>query len=67
MRLPEKLMGYVEYEGVNYPFNFDKVSFMIVYDLFDFKFVIGHRAKSFLNETMEMVLQVTKNRIIIIL
>ena len=30
MRLPEKLMGYVEYEGVNYPFNFDKVSFMIV-------------------------------------
>ena len=29
MRLPEKLMGYVEYEGVNYPFNFDKVSFMI--------------------------------------
>lgn len=21
MRLPEKLMGYVEYEGVNYPFN----------------------------------------------
>lgn len=29
MRLPEKLMGYVEYEGVNYPFNFDKDSFMI--------------------------------------
>ena len=23
MRLPEKLMGYVEYEGVNYPFNFE--------------------------------------------
>ena len=42
-------------------------AFGIVYDLFDFKFVIGHRAKSFLNETMEMVLQVTKNRIIIIL
>ena len=29
MRLPEKLMGYVEYEGVNYPFNFDKDSFVI--------------------------------------
>ena len=29
MRLPEKLMGHVEYEGVNYPFNFDKDSFMI--------------------------------------
>ena len=25
MRLPEKLMGYVEYEGVNYPFNFGAV------------------------------------------
>ena len=42
-------------------------AFWVVYDLLDFKFVIGHRAKSFLNETMEMVLQVTKNRIIIIL
>ena len=42
-------------------------AFGVVYDLLDFKFVIGHRAKSFLNETMEMVLQVTKNRIIIIL
>ena len=42
-------------------------AFGVVYDLFDFKFVIGHRAKSFLNETMEMVLQVAKNRIIIIL
>ena len=41
--------------------------FGVIYDLLDFKFVIGHRAKSFLNETMEMVLQVTKNRIIIIL
>ena len=29
MRVPEKLMGYVEYEGVNYPFNFDKDSFVI--------------------------------------
>ena len=37
-------------------------AFWVVYDLLDFKFVIGHRAKSFLNETMEMVLQVTKNR-----
>ena len=42
-------------------------AFGVIYDLLDFKFVIGHRAKSFLNETMEMVLQVTKNRIIIIL
>ena len=42
-------------------------AFGVVYDLFDFKFVIGHRAKSFLNETMEMVLQVTKNRVIIYL
>ena len=42
-------------------------AFGVVYDLLDFKFVIGHRAKSFLNETIETVLQVTKNRIIIIL
>ena len=42
-------------------------AFGVVYDLLEFKFVIGHRAKSFLNETMEMVLQVAKNRIIIIL
>ena len=42
-------------------------AFGIVYDLFDFKFVIGHRAKSFLNETMETVLQMTKNKIIIVL
>ena len=42
-------------------------AFGVIYDLLDFKFVIGHRAKSFLNETMEMVLQVTKNRIIIYL
>ena len=42
-------------------------AFWVVYDLLDFKFVIGHRAKSFLNETIETVLQVTKNRIIIIL
>ena len=42
-------------------------AFGVVYDLLDFKFVIGHRAKSFLNETMETVLQMTKNKIIIVL
>ena len=42
-------------------------AFGVVYNLLDFKFVIGHRAKSFLNETMEKVLQVAKNRVIIIL
>ena len=42
-------------------------AFGIVYDLFDFKFVIGHRAKSFLNDTIELFLQMTKNRVIIIL
>lgn len=25
MRLPEKLMGYVEYEGVNYPFKLSEI------------------------------------------
>ena len=42
-------------------------AFGIVYDLLDFKFVIGHRAKSFLNDTIELFLQMTKNRVIIIL
>ena len=37
------------------------------YDLLDFKIIIGHRAKSFLNDTIELFLQMTKNRVIIIL
>lgn len=42
-------------------------AFGVVYDLLDFKFIIGHRAKSFLNDTIELFLQMTKNRVIIIL
>lgn len=42
-------------------------AFGVVYDLLDFKFIIGHRAKSFLNETVETVLQISKNKVIIIL
>ena len=39
----------------------------VVYDLLEFEFIIGHRAKSFLNETVETVLQISKNKVIIIL
>ena len=42
-------------------------AFGVVYDLLDFKFIIGHRAKSFLYETVETVLQISKNKVIIIL
>ena len=42
-------------------------AFGVIYDLLDFKFIIGHRAKSFLNDTIELFLQMTKNRVIMIL